>query len=197
MTVKNYYPTDIGNTWVLETSNRGKQRIYTLEGPETIDGKALIRLRIVTKSLGANTSNTCQHFVTASDEGLNIHRTTLEDVRAGNVTAIFSPPATFFRFPLTLGDKWSIGTSTRLKGLLSAKIGIDVAVVGLENVETSAGTFEDCFKIELKTHVSAMFVNMRSTTYLWLAPDVGPVRFQESESSIFTLVNSNLLGVPE
>ena len=196
-TVRNYYPTDIGNTWVLETPERNKRRIYTLEGPETINGEALIRLSIVTELLGTYTVETCQHFLSVTPERIRLHKTTLEEMKVGSMTTVFSPPATFFRLPLALGDKWNIETSTKLKGVLPAKIITNIGVIGSEQVMTPAGVFNDCFKIALKSHVSAVFVNMRSTTYQWLAPDVGPVKYQDNGGSVFALVNSNLLGATE
>lgn len=197
MAVKNYYPTDIGNTWVLAAPERNKRRIYTFEDPESINGETLIRLRIVTELLGTYTVETCQHFVSVTPECIKLHKTELEEMKVGSMTAVFSPPATFFRLPLALGDKWNIEASTKLKGVLPAKIVTNVAVVGSEQVITSAGVFNDCFKIELKSHVSAVFVNIRSTTYQWLAPNVGPVRYEDDGGNVFTLVDSNVLETTE
>ena len=194
ITTRNYYPTDIGNTWVLETPDRKRRRTYTIETPETTNTAGLVRMRIVTELIGTHVIETFQYFVSVTPEGIMLHKTTLQNAQAGNVTAILSPPGPFLRLPLTLGDKWNLAATTKLKGILPAKIVTHVGVVGFEQVVTPAGTFDDCFKVELKSHITAAFVNIRSTIHQWLAPDVGPVKCQENGGRAYTLVNSYLLG---
>ena len=68
-------------------------------------------------------------------------------------------------------------------------------VLGTETVETQAGTFEDCLKIEYRT-ATAMEVSPleqhsandppgESVTTLWLAPKVGIVKFHQKTEDIF------------
>ena len=68
-------------------------------------------------------------------------------------------------------------------------------VVGTENVETPAGTFEDCLKIEYRTE-TAMEVSSpelgfgsetpgESFTTLWVAPNIGIVKFHQKAEDIF------------
>ena len=79
-------------------------------------------------------------------------------------------------------------------------------VLGTENVETPAGTFEDCLKIEYRTSTEvAIFVHGanggardrageanppgESVTTLWVAPNVGIVKFhQEAEDILLTVI---------
>ena len=72
-------------------------------------------------------------------------------------------------------------------------------VLGTENVETPAGTFEDCLKIEYRTATEvAIFpqdedeeVNPpgESVTTLWVAPNVGIVKFhQKAEDILLTVI---------
>ena len=46
---QNYYPADIGNTWVLESVDGVERSTYTLEGSETVDGEERILLKIRTE----------------------------------------------------------------------------------------------------------------------------------------------------
>ena len=69
-------------------------------------------------------------------------------------------------------------------------------ILGTETVETEAGTFDDCLKIEYKTKTT-MDTNLppeikqmlpeqqtnESTTTLWLAPDVGIVKFRSENEN--------------
>lgn len=55
------------------------------------------------------------------------------------------------------------------------------------------GTFEDCLKIKILTKTTAAFGSSRSTSYQWLAPDIGPVKFETGQDIVFELVSYNLL----
>ncbi|MCG9132154.1 hypothetical protein J5I95_10775 [Candidatus Poribacteria bacterium] len=66
-------------------------------------------------------------------------------------------------------------------------------VVAVEDVVTPVGTFEDCLKIKILTKTTAAFGSSRSTSYQWLAPDIGPVKFETGQDIVFELVSYNLL----
>ena len=68
-------------------------------------------------------------------------------------------------------------------------------VLGTENVETSAGTFEDCLKIEYRTETGVTIVPAleenppgETVTTLWVAPNVGIVKFHQKTEDIFLKV---------
>lgn len=72
-------------------------------------------------------------------------------------------------------------------------------VLGTENVETPAGTFEDCLKIEYRTRTGvAIFPDEaadedmnppgESVTTLWMAPNVGIVKFHQAAEDILLKV---------
>ena len=72
-------------------------------------------------------------------------------------------------------------------------------VLGMENVETPADTFEDCLKIEYRTVTEVSIFPQdadeesnppgESVTTLWVAPNVGIVKFhQEAEDILLTVI---------
>ena len=72
-------------------------------------------------------------------------------------------------------------------------------VLGTENVETPAGTFEDCLKIEYRTATEVAIFPQdeeeesnppgESVTTLWVAPNVGIVKFhQKAEDILLTVI---------
>ena len=68
-------------------------------------------------------------------------------------------------------------------------------VLRTENVETSAGTFEDCLKIEYRTETGVTTVPPQeenppgeTVTTLWVAPNVGIVKFHQKTEDIFLKV---------
>ena len=197
---QNYYPAEIGNTWVLERSDAEERRTYSLEGPETVNGTEVITLKIETEELSTGDLDTDKYFLTVGSEAIKLHGTVLEEGDLGTVTTNFSTPATFFPISLMLGDKWQISTDAvklSLVPFISGKSTTNLKVVGFEDLETPAGTFQNCAKVELALTFSAGFINLESTTYQWLAPDIGPVQYQNSDGLLFRLTSTNLPTEPE
>ena len=197
---QNYYPADIGNTWVLDSVDGEERSTYTLEGSETADGEERILLEITTEELSTGESETDQYFLTVGTEAIYLHRTVLED-EVATLTADFPTPATFFPLQLELGDKWQIPADAEVMlvgGLtITGNSTTNLEVVGFEDVVTPAGTFENCAKVRLELTLTTPFLNLDSTTYQWFASDIGPVQYENSDSLIFGLVSFNLLTVPE
>ncbi len=199
---QNYYPAEVGNTWVLENADAEERRTYSLEGPETVDGTEVITLKIVTEKLSTDDVDTDKYFLTVGTEDIKLHGTILQEAAiGGTVTADFPTPATFFPLHLELGDKWQIVADAEVKtGFLKigGKSTTNLEVIGFETLETPAGTFQNCAKVELALQFSAGgFINIDATTYQWLAPDVGPVQYQNSDGLLFKLVRTNLPTEPD
>ena len=197
---QNYYPADVGNTWVLEDDE--ERRTYSLEGPETVNGIEVIVLKIEIEELDTgDVIDTDKYFLTVGSDDIKLHGTVLEEAAiGGTVTADFPTPATFFPLHLELGDKWQIVADAEVDAgflKIDGKSTTNLEVVKFEDIETRAGTFQNCAKVELALVFSAGFINIESTTYQWLAPDVGPVQYQNSDDKIFELVDFNLPTVPE
>lgn len=204
-TAQNYYPADIGNMWVLESSDGIERSTYTLEGSETAEGDARILLKIKTEEISTGKAETDHYFLTVDSDTIKLHSIILEDAVA-TLTADFPMPATFFPLQLEMGNKWQIVADAEAKlvvGLtIPGKSTTDLEVVGFEDVVTPAGTFQDCAKVRLDLRLTAAggFLNnldIDQTTYQWLAPDVGPVQYENSDGLVFSLISSNLLIEPE
>ena len=114
---QNYYPADIGNTWVFESVDGAERSTYTLEGPEIIDGQERILLKISTEELSTGEVDTDRYFLTVGNEAIELHRTVLElkGPPAAIVTADFPTPVTFFPLQLELGDAWKIAADAEVK----------------------------------------------------------------------------------
>lgn len=200
---QNYYPADVGNTWVLENADIEERLTYSLEGPETVNGTEVITLKIETEELSTGELvDTDKYFLTVGSEDIKLHGTVLEEAAVGGiVTTDFSTPTTFFPINLTLGDQWQIVADAKVNiGFeIDGKSTTNLEVVAFEDLETPAGTFQNCAKVELALTFSAAggAINVDVTTYQWLAPDVGPVQYQNSDSLIFKLVSTNLPTEPE
>ena len=201
---QNYYPAEVGNTWVLEDVDVEERRTYSLEGPETVNGTEVITLKIEIEDLSTgDVVDTDKYFLTVDAEAIKLHGTVLEEAAIGVVTANFPTPATFFPLNLALGDKWQIVAEAKIKSNFGLTIGgkstTNLEVVGFETLETPAGTFQNCAKVKLALTFSAAggVINLDSTTYQWLAPDIGPVQYQNSDGLLFKLVSTNLPTEPD
>ena len=64
-TAQDYYPTTIGNTWVLLSTDGAERRTYSIE---EVEGEDLIGLRIVTETLGTDTVDNDIYYI-SDDNG--------------------------------------------------------------------------------------------------------------------------------
>ena len=82
-------------------------------------------------------------------------------------------PDTWLLLPLEEGKTWTFGNATML-------------VRGKETVEVPAGTYDDCWKVELLV--------MGGSSFIWFAPNVGMVLMESRyESETFSLVTRSEL----
>ena len=135
---QNYYPAEVGNTWVLENADIEERRTYSLEGPETVNGTEVITLKIEIEELSTgDVVDTDKYFLTVGTEDIKLHGTVLQEADIGVVTADFPTPATFFPLNLALGDKWQIVAEAEIKsnfGLtIDGKSTTNLEVVGFED----------------------------------------------------------------
>lgn len=200
-TAQNYYPADIGNMWVLESEDGEERSTYTLEGSETADGEERILLKIKTEEISTGEAETDHYFLTVDSDAIMLHRIILED-KVATLTANFPTPVTFFPLQLELSDTWQIVADAEAKLRIGDPIATesttDFEVVGFEDVDTPAGTFQNCAKVQLDLQLMVGgFLDLGSTTYQWFAPNIGPVQYENSDGLIFKLTSFNLLTEPE
>ena len=192
---QNYYPTDVGNTWVLESTDGAERITYTLETPEEeLSGEHFSTLKIITEVLGTSSVNTNTFLIEVDEDGMKLHKVVAElgDV-FGTSRIEFSPPAVFFPPILQVGEVWETLGDTEVSLVGTVTVSSINEVVAIEDVVTPAGTFENCLKIQIRTKTTAALGSSRSTSYQWLAPDLGPVKFETSQDIIFELTRFNLV----
>lgn len=191
---QNYYPADIRNTWVLESIDGAERITYKIEAAdEPFNGAQVRILEITTEILGTSTVRTSTLLVEVGEEGMKLHKIVAE---LGDVFGVahveFSPSAVFFPPRLQLGEIWETQGETEVSIVGAVTISSVNEVVAVEDVITPAGTFEDCLKIRVRTKTAAALGISRSTSYQWLAPDHGPIKFKTDQDIVFELVRSNL-----
>lgn len=167
-----------------------------IEEAEDVNGLDIRRLKIDSEALGTGVIVPDRYLITADDMGLTLHRSDTDEGTFGIATVIYDPPTFFFPASPTLGQTWQISGETELQIVGATASVVTDEVVAFEDVVTPAGTFEDCAKIHLSYKITTALVTLRPEEYIWLAPDVGPVRFQDSNDVVFDLVSYNLVEPP-
>ncbi len=194
-TAQDYYPTTLGNTWVFLSQDGAERRTYSIEesDTETDEEAGIFILKIVTETLGTETVDTDIYYISDDNGDLKLHRTKLEEGAFGIAAAMLDPPALFFPTDLPLGRTWDIKTVTELDLVGTATTTSTIEVVDVENVETPAGTFKDCVKLKIERRIVTALVTLRPISYQWLAPDVGPVKYQNDQEIVYELQSYNLV----
>ena len=190
-----YYPTDLGNIWVLETEDGTERITYTIEASEErIDGREIVLFKRTAETVGTDETTGETYFVHFDDAGAKLHKVVAELGSVfGTATAILSPPVLFFPASLALGDSWEFMLETEV--ILTGPVSVFSVyeVVAVENVVTPAGTFENCLKVRLDSRNVYTLSASRSTSYQWLAPNVGIVSVETTQELVFNLIRSNLV----
>ena len=190
---QNYYPAAIGNVWTLISTDGTEERTYSLEEPDIEVDAGVVLLKIATAVVGTEAVDIDNYYVTVDAEGIKLHQSATDEGTFGIAKAQFDPPASFFPLPLVLGDAWEIVAETELKLVGATTSTTSAEVVALETITTSAGTFDNCVKIQLNRRVVTRLVTTRSTSYQWLAPDVGPVKYENDQGVVYELANYTVL----
>ena len=191
---ENYYPAEVGNTWIFLSADGNEQRTYTLEGPERTGVEGLIELKITTEALGTDVAVIDTYFLTVDNaRGLLLHQSAVDQGAFGIAKGTFDPPVTFFPAELPLGHTWQIVVETTLKIVGAVTSTSTIEVVAIEDVETPAGAFEDCVKLKITQRDVLALAVFRETSYQWLAPDIGPVKYLNDQDILYELESYNLI----
>ena len=196
-TAQNYFPSVVGNTWVLLSTDGTEQRIYTFEDPETVDSEEFILLNIAKETVGTGVVAFDKSWVTVDEDGtIMLHQVAFDRGAFGIAEATYDSPVINFPAALPLGHTWEIVTETVLKLVGAATTTSILEVVAIEDVETPIGVFKDCVKIETQREAVTALQRLRENEILWLAPDVGPVKFQDTNEIVFELESYDLIAAP-
>ena len=178
----------------METADGTERVTYTIEASEErIDGKEIALFKRTAETVGADETTGEVYFVHFDDEGVKLHKIVAELGSVfGTATAVLSPPALFVPASLALGDSWVFMLETEV--ILTGPVSVTYTyeVIAVEDVVTPAGTFENCLKVQVDSRTVTASIS-RSTSYQWLAPNIGIVRVETDQERVFNLIRSNLV----
>ena len=191
---QDYYPTVVGNTWDFLSADGAERKTYSIEAPETDEDEGIIILRIYTETVGTDTVDNDVYYISDDAGDLKLHRIRTEEGAFGIAEATLDPPALFFPADLPVGRTWDIVTVADLDLVGTATTTSTIEVVASETLETPVGTFENCVKLEIRRKSVTALAVVRTTSYQWLAPDVGPVKYENDQGIVYELQGYNLVG---
>ena len=192
-----YFPATVGNTWALLSADGAERRIYSFEAPGTVEGEGFILLKITKETVGTDTIAFDKSWVTVAADGeILLHQVAFDRGAFGIAEATWDLPVTNFPAALPVGQAWEIVTETVLKLVGAATTTSTLEVIAIEDVETPLGVFKDCVKIETNRKAVTALTVIREHEFLWLAPDMGPVKFQDTNEIVFELESYNLVEAP-
>ena len=194
---QNHYPAEVGNMWVLLSTDGTERRTYAFEGPETVDGQELILLNVSKETVGTDIIAFDKSWISVDEDGGHLlHQVAFDRGAFGIAEATYDTPVLSFPAALPLGQTWVVVTETVLKLVGAATTTSTLEVVAIEDVETPVGVFKNCVKVETNRRAVTALSVLREHEILWLAPDVGPVKFQNDQEIIFELESYNLVAAP-
>lgn len=185
---QNYYPDEVGNTWILRSKDGIEERLVTIEGPETIAGESVNVISDGTYPVSnPRSNNPNKFFIKATPKEVQIFRATATVDVFGEITINYSPPETFLPIPIVLNKPWTVVGEASL-GFLSIAVTNVATAVAVEDVTVPTGTYHDCLKIEQEASASGL-LSFSTQSTMWLAPDFGLVKSLSSNGVTFELID--------
>ena len=192
----NYYPLAVGNTWYYrdeEGSEITFEIIDTIQiqraGGETIESFVLQK-----SSTAEGLENIVNYsylgpYLDENGEVSGIVQHAQNTTSGTEDTILFEPFLPLYQFPLIPGEKWVVNFQAKLvPELFPIGGGLDeFEVLSEETVHVPAGTFEHVFQVQESFRWGFDIGNQDFPLDLtivkkWIAPDVGIVKFTQSQT---------------
>jgi len=179
---KEYYPNNVGNLWVLEARDGSEEHRIEINDKIFFGNRDLNILRRQTKN-GSDTF----YIATQPDGEIKLYWSKVHNGLLGDIVSEYSPPQTFIPADISVGKRWQIIGEAGQIGTQT-----NCSVVAKEDVRVPAGTFSDCLKVQQDFVIKA-FLTIRVQSFMWLAPNIGIVKEQNTNKVVFELVEYKLL----
>ena len=182
-----YFPRKMGNTWnYLGVDKDGKEHTYTAKiiDTERISGEEYF---IVENKIDGELHS--RYWFNSSASSIRVcRREQIEDAEKGIIEQANFYPAilAFVTLPSALGSTQITESTVEVftienEQVTDKEFGELTALstaFGLETVDLPSGTFYNCIKYKREIQVGDMVTTVQ---YLWLAPEVGQVKFTLSD----------------
>ena len=192
-----YYPLSVGNIWRYR-DDADAQIIFEIVDTIQIQlagGKTVESFVLQKSSSGEGLENIVNYTYLGYDidengEVLAILQHAQNTTSGTEDTVMFTPFIPLYQFPLITGEKWEVNFEAGLvPQLFPLGEGVDsFEVLSEETVTVPAGTYDNVFKVEetfqwgFDIGGNQVFPFDLTVVQKWLAPDVGLIKFTQSQT---------------
>ena len=192
----NYYPLAVGNTWHYRDGNGSKiifEIIDTIQ-IQRAGGKTVESFVLQKSNMGEGLENIVNYSylgprLDEKGEVSGIVQHAQNTTSGTGDTILFEPFLPLYQFPLIPGEKWDVSFQAKLvPELFPLGDGLDeFEVLSEETVSVPAGTFEHVFQVQESFWWGFDIGNQDfpldvTVVKKWIAPDVGIVKFTQSQT---------------
>ena len=178
---QSFYPHEVGNTWLLRSPDGVHTHTVTIKPSAPINGEAV---NLIENNIDGDV---VQFFTKSEPDGIKLLRSVVSPPVLNQVTFDYNPPQFFLPTSLDLASRWTIESLATLPHIGAVGAISRAEVVAIEDVVMPAGTFRDCLKIVQNTTFDLGTTAGQTSTTMWLAPDIGPVKMIDWLNVIFEL----------
>ena len=201
---QDYFPISVGNQWVFRSRDGNDERLIEIltadQGLQVnSNGKGPKRLKNLDSEMVVvyDQINFRSHFVVRREGSwYQLARIQYKKRKNGKVRSItYIYPAGQFFVPkqMRVEKKWTIsGQPFRRRKVDDEVLTINFKVVSMENFKVKAGRFRRVFRISEESEHQRKDRKNTTLGYLWLAPNIGPVRLKTVNEEVFELVRYSL-----
>ena len=191
----NYYPLAVGNRWTYRDAEDTEiifEIVDTIQiqlaGGKTVKSFVLQKTNSAEELQNVSDYSYLGHELDDNGDIIGIVQHAQNILPGTEDTIMFVPYIPLYKFPLIPGWKWSVNFQAKLvPELFPFGHGIDdFEVLSEETVTVPAGTFEHVFQVQESFHwlfdLDGPDFDLDFTdTQKWLAPDVGIVKFTQTQ----------------
>ncbi len=179
----NFYPLAVGNLWTYLDQDENEVTIEIIDKIE-VENADRFSYVMETRTTDPNVDENVSNYAYVGRAEGDIEQHGLNVIFGSSDTLLFDPWLPLYRFPLIPGKKWSQKFTAFLTD--GIPIGTGTAryrVIEEAEIETPAGAFQHAVLVEEDFEWTLDgFPIDRTVSRKWLAPDVGIVRIEQTQT---------------
>ena len=186
-----YYPDKVGNEWFFLSTDGIEERVLRIEGTDEDQVRQLVDQ---TKEVNPPNEETAySRFVIRPEfDSVQILKAVFTFGLAGEIELPYDPPQVFLPIPIELGTRWTVKGEVTLPLLGEIMAENTQEVVAVDKISIPAGTFDNCLQVKQTNVLASPVLRLERPGTMWLAPNLGPVKFVNSDDIVFELVRYNV-----
>ena len=186
-----YYPDEVGNEWVFLSTDGIEERILRIEATGEDQARQLVDQ---TKEVDPpNEETSYSRFIIRPEvDSVQILKAFFTFGLAGEIELPYDPPQVFLPIPIKLGLLWTVKGEVKLPLLGEIMAENTQEVVAVDKISVPAGTFDNCLQVRQTNVLISPVLRLERPGTMWLAPNLGPVKFVNSDDIVFELARYNV-----